>query len=95
MVSMIDASLLLLNPSCKENNRTLDERRSNFLNPETSVVDINVNIGKDTIIYPGAILEGRTNIGECCTIIGSSRIVDSNIGNNVDSNEPNTRKHSK
>ena len=54
-----------------------------FLNPETSVVDINVNIGKDTIIYPGAILEGRTNIGECCTIIGSSRIVDSNIGNNV------------
>ncbi|SHM20299.1 UDP-N-acetylglucosamine pyrophosphorylase [Caldanaerovirga acetigignens] len=55
-----------------------------FLAPDSCVVDAGVEIGRDTIIYPGVILEGKTKIGECCTIVGYSRIVDSCIGNNVE-----------
>ena len=51
-----------------------------FINPDSCMVDSLVQIGKDTTIYPGAILEGSTRIGEGCTIIGQSRIKDSIIG---------------
>ncbi|ADL06845.1 bifunctional UDP-N-acetylglucosamine diphosphorylase/glucosamine-1-phosphate N-acetyltransferase GlmU [Thermosediminibacter oceani] len=55
-----------------------------FLSPETCVVDAGVKIGRDTVIYPGVFLEGDTWIGEGCTIIGTSRIIDSRIGNGVE-----------
>ncbi len=55
-----------------------------FINPDASVVERNVRIGRDTVIYPGVYLEGNTSIGENCTIIGTSRIKDSKIGNDVE-----------
>ncbi|MCR4430208.1 MAG: bifunctional UDP-N-acetylglucosamine diphosphorylase/glucosamine-1-phosphate N-acetyltransferase GlmU [Tepidanaerobacteraceae bacterium] len=55
-----------------------------FINPDSCVVDVNVTIGKDTIIYPGVLLEGETHIGEGCLIVGPSRIKDSRIGNNAE-----------
>lgn len=51
-----------------------------FINPGTCMVDCEVKIGKDTTIYPGVMLEGKTQIGEGCTIIGPSRIKDTVIG---------------
>ncbi|MCF6096197.1 bifunctional UDP-N-acetylglucosamine diphosphorylase/glucosamine-1-phosphate N-acetyltransferase GlmU [Thermovorax subterraneus] len=62
----------------------LMRRGVTFLDPDSCVVDAGVEIERDTIIYPGVILEGKTRIGECCTIVGYSRIVDSSIGNNVE-----------
>ncbi|MDI3481566.1 MAG: bifunctional UDP-N-acetylglucosamine pyrophosphorylase / glucosamine-phosphate N-acetyltransferase [Tepidanaerobacteraceae bacterium] len=53
-----------------------------FVNPDTCMVDVNVTIGRDTIIYPGVLLEGETHIGGGCLIVGPSRIKDSSIGNN-------------
>ena len=44
------------------------------------MVDYNVQIGRDTIIYPGVILEGHTQIGQGCNIIGPCRIKDTVIG---------------
>lgn len=55
-----------------------------FLNPETSLVEVDVKIGRDTLIYPGVCLEGNTEIGQGCSIIGPCRIKDSKIGNNVE-----------
>lgn len=55
-----------------------------FLNPDNTLVDIDVEIGKDTIIYPGVILEGNTKIGQGSKIIGASRIIESSIGDNVE-----------
>lgn len=46
-------------------------------------IEPKVKIGKDTVIYPGAVLQGNTEIGENCVIYGTSRIVDSKIGDNV------------
>lgn len=43
----------------------------------------NVQIGKGTVIYPCVVLEGNVEIGEDCLIGQNSRIVDSEIGDNV------------
>jgi len=54
-----------------------------IIDPSNTYIDSEVKIGIDTIIYPGVILEGNTVIGEECIIGPNSRIIDSNIGNNV------------
>jgi len=54
-----------------------------FILPETSVIGPNVEIGRDTVIYPGTLLEGSTRIGERCVIGPYSRISDSEICDEV------------
>lgn len=54
-----------------------------IINPQNTFIDKSVKIGRDTTIYPGAILKGETAIGEDCVIGHNTRIEDSMIGNNV------------
>lgn len=54
-----------------------------LIDPKSVYVEESVKIGQDTVIYPGAHLEGNTIIGEECEILGDTRIIDSKIGNNV------------
>ncbi|MDD4725448.1 MAG: bifunctional UDP-N-acetylglucosamine diphosphorylase/glucosamine-1-phosphate N-acetyltransferase GlmU [Tissierellia bacterium] len=54
-----------------------------LVDPNSSYIEDDVSIGRDTIIYPGVTLEGTTTIGENCSIKGTTRIVNSNIGNSV------------
>jgi bifunctional UDP-N-acetylglucosamine pyrophosphorylase/glucosamine-1-phosphate N-acetyltransferase len=54
-----------------------------FLDPKTAYVDRTVAIGKDTIVQPNCMLQGKTKIGERCVIESNARIVDSLIGNEV------------
>lgn len=55
-----------------------------FLLPETVWLDVDVQIGSDTVIYPGSVLEGRTEIGRECVIGPYSRVVESTIGRGVE-----------
>ena len=55
-----------------------------LIDPKTTYIGIDVEIGKDTIIYPNNILEGNTKIGSNCLLYQNSRIADSNIGDEVD-----------
>jgi bifunctional N-acetylglucosamine-1-phosphate-uridyltransferase/glucosamine-1-phosphate-acetyltransferase GlmU-like protein len=55
-----------------------------FLLPETILIDVEVTIGADTIIYPGAVLEGQTEIGNECVIGPHSRVVEAQIGRGVE-----------
>lgn len=55
-----------------------------LIDPETTYIEDSVRIGRDTVIYPGVILEGNTEIGTNCKIIGNCRIIDSKIHNNVE-----------
>ena len=55
-----------------------------LIDPKTTYIGVDVEIGKDTIIYPNNILEGNTKIGERCTLYQNSRISNSIIGNDVD-----------
>lgn len=54
-----------------------------IIDPETTYIGMDVVIGKDTMIYPGNVLEGKTFIGEDCILYPNSRIVDSVIEKGV------------
>ena len=51
-----------------------------LIDPATTYIDVDAEIMADTVIHPGAIIEGRTRIGSGCEIHGYVRIVDSEIG---------------
>jgi bifunctional UDP-N-acetylglucosamine pyrophosphorylase/glucosamine-1-phosphate N-acetyltransferase len=54
-----------------------------IIDPKTAYVDKTVKIGKDTVVHPNCVLEGKTKIGERCVIESNARIVDSLIGDEV------------
>ena len=64
--------------------RSLMQGGVTFLLPESVLVDVAVRVGRDSIIYPGVVLEGQTNIGEETVIGPGCRIIDSWIGSGVE-----------
>lgn len=54
-----------------------------FMAPDNTYVDDDVILGRDVVLYPGCMIQGRTVIGDGCTIGPWARIVDSRIGDNV------------
>ena len=54
-----------------------------LLDPSSVYIDDTVEIGPDTTIYPGAILEGNTKIGSGCVIYGFSHLKDAILGEDV------------
>jgi bifunctional UDP-N-acetylglucosamine pyrophosphorylase/glucosamine-1-phosphate N-acetyltransferase len=57
-----------------------------LVDPATTYIDPDVEIGADTVIHPGVTLEGSTRIGSACEIQGNVRIADSEIGDRVSIN---------
>ena len=54
-----------------------------IIDPATTYVDPDVQVGADTVIHPGVIIEGRTRIGSMCEIQAHVRIADCEIGDRV------------
>jgi bifunctional UDP-N-acetylglucosamine pyrophosphorylase / glucosamine-1-phosphate N-acetyltransferase len=54
-----------------------------LVDPSTTYVDADVEVGADTVIHPCVFLEGRTKIGSACEIHAGARIVNSTIGDRV------------
>lgn len=54
-----------------------------IIDPATTYIDVDVKIGRDTIIEPGVQLKGQTVIGEECFIGAHSEISDSQLGDFV------------
>lgn len=52
-----------------------------LIDPQTTYIEPDVTIGKDTIIWPGAYLQGSTTIGEDCEIGPNTIIRDTHVGN--------------
>lgn len=50
-----------------------------MIDPGRVVIGADVELGRDTVVYPGAVLEGRTVVGTDCVIGPNARIVDSTI----------------
>jgi bifunctional UDP-N-acetylglucosamine pyrophosphorylase / glucosamine-1-phosphate N-acetyltransferase len=48
-----------------------------ILNPSTVFIDETVKIGADTVIYPGVLIEGNTEIGPGCTVYSQCHLKDS------------------
>lgn len=51
----------------------------NIMDPESTSIDVNVSISRDSCVEPGVILEGTTSIGKNCTIGAYSIIKNSTI----------------
>ena len=50
-----------------------------LIDPKSTFIGADVEIGEDTIIYPGNVLEGKTVIKDNCTLYPNCRIADSII----------------
>jgi bifunctional UDP-N-acetylglucosamine pyrophosphorylase/glucosamine-1-phosphate N-acetyltransferase len=51
-----------------------------MLDPRQTFVDVTVTVGRDVTLYPGAILQGSTVIGDGCEIGPDTRLVDCVVG---------------
>lgn len=54
-----------------------------IIDPATTYIDVDVEVGADTVIHPNVILEGRTRVGVRCDLHAGVRIADSTVGDGV------------
>jgi bifunctional UDP-N-acetylglucosamine pyrophosphorylase/glucosamine-1-phosphate N-acetyltransferase len=54
-----------------------------IVDPATTYIDPDVEVGADTVIHPGVVIEGQSRIGAACEIQAHVRIADSEIGDRV------------
>ena len=54
-----------------------------LLDPATTYIDADVEIGADTVIHPGVVIQGHSRIGSACEIHASVRIADSELADRV------------
>lgn len=64
-------------------NKRHMENGVTIIDPNCTYIGDDVQIERDTIIYPGNVLEGNTIIKEGCTLYPNSRILDSTINEGV------------
>ena len=67
----------------RQRNEALMTAGVTLLDPATTYVDADVEVGPDTVLHPNVCLAGRTRIGSNCEIHSGTRIVDSAIGDDV------------
>jgi bifunctional UDP-N-acetylglucosamine pyrophosphorylase/glucosamine-1-phosphate N-acetyltransferase len=61
----------------------LESRGVIVLDPVTTWVDLEVRIGRGTVIYPSVVIEGRTAIGAQCRIYPFVHLIDTYLGDRV------------
>ena len=54
-----------------------------IIDPATTYIDPDVEIGADTVIHPGVAIQGQSRVGAACEIHSHVRIVDSQIADKV------------
>ncbi|MEG0772555.1 bifunctional UDP-N-acetylglucosamine diphosphorylase/glucosamine-1-phosphate N-acetyltransferase GlmU [Clostridium sp.] len=54
-----------------------------IIDPKTTYIEWNVKIGRDTVIYPGNVIQGNTVIEESCILYPNNRISNAIIESNV------------
>ncbi|MCK6496111.1 bifunctional UDP-N-acetylglucosamine diphosphorylase/glucosamine-1-phosphate N-acetyltransferase GlmU [bacterium] len=57
-----------------------------ILDPETCYVDEEVEIGKDSVLFPGTMITGKSRIGADCRIGPNTQIVSAELGDGVVAN---------
>jgi bifunctional UDP-N-acetylglucosamine pyrophosphorylase/glucosamine-1-phosphate N-acetyltransferase len=64
-------------------NRRHMENGVTLVDAENTYIGADVKIGMDTVILPGCVLEGKTEIGEDCNIGPNARLTDMHLGDGV------------
>lgn len=57
---------------------------TSFIDAKSAYVSAEATVGRDTVIYPNVTIEGKSEIGDGCTIRSGTRIADSRIGHGVE-----------
>ena len=65
-------------------NNELMAQGVTLMDPATTYIDYDVQIGQDTVIYPSTWIEGNSKIGENCKIGPNSRLNNVVMGDNVE-----------
>jgi bifunctional UDP-N-acetylglucosamine pyrophosphorylase/glucosamine-1-phosphate N-acetyltransferase len=65
-------------------SRMMNDYGVTFIDPKNTYISGQANIGRDTVIYPNASIEGASNVGDGCTIRSGTRVTNSRIGRNVE-----------
>ena len=53
------------------------------IDPATTYVEADVQVGADTVLHPNVYLEGRTTIGAACEVHAGTRLVNATVGDRV------------
>jgi bifunctional UDP-N-acetylglucosamine pyrophosphorylase/glucosamine-1-phosphate N-acetyltransferase len=61
----------------------LIERGITFYDPQTTWIDLDAKIGRDTIIYSSVIIEGKSRIANDCQLFPFVHLINSRVGNRV------------
>ncbi|MEG2235871.1 MAG: bifunctional UDP-N-acetylglucosamine diphosphorylase/glucosamine-1-phosphate N-acetyltransferase GlmU [Clostridia bacterium] len=80
--SRSDLSVVTKTLLCNTREKHMDNGVT-LIDPDNTYISLDVEIGRDTIIYPGTNIQGKSKIGEGCIIGPNSTIVCSKIGNHV------------
>jgi bifunctional UDP-N-acetylglucosamine pyrophosphorylase / glucosamine-1-phosphate N-acetyltransferase len=67
----------------QQKNEELMAAGVTLIDPATTYIDADVEIGADTVVYPCVFIEGGTKIGSACEIHSGARIVNSTISDRV------------
>jgi bifunctional UDP-N-acetylglucosamine pyrophosphorylase/glucosamine-1-phosphate N-acetyltransferase len=67
----------------QQKNEELMAAGVTIIDPATTYIDSDVEIGSDTVIHPFVFLERGTRIGAACEIHAGTRVVNSTIGDRV------------
>ncbi|MCA1583929.1 MAG: bifunctional UDP-N-acetylglucosamine diphosphorylase/glucosamine-1-phosphate N-acetyltransferase GlmU, partial [Acidobacteria bacterium] len=67
----------------QQTNEELMAAGVTLVDPATTYIDADVEVGADTVIHPCVFLEGKTKIGSACEIHAGTRIINSTIGDRV------------
>ena len=66
---------------CKRINEIHMRNGVTLIDPQTTYIGSDVTIGQDTVIYPGTVITGQTEIGSDCIIGPNSEIKNCKVGN--------------
>ncbi len=64
----------------EEINRSWMLRGVTLIDPETTYIDCEAQIGEDTVIHPGCHIGGTTVLGKGCTVMPGAVVTDSRVG---------------
>jgi bifunctional UDP-N-acetylglucosamine pyrophosphorylase/glucosamine-1-phosphate N-acetyltransferase len=67
----------------QQKNEELMAAGVTIVDPATTYIDSDVEVGQDTVVHPCVFLERGTRIGAACEIHAGSRIVNSTVGDRV------------
>ncbi|NIM92068.1 MAG: bifunctional UDP-N-acetylglucosamine diphosphorylase/glucosamine-1-phosphate N-acetyltransferase GlmU [Candidatus Aminicenantes bacterium] len=67
----------------KRKIQQLIEKGITFYDPQTTWIDLDAKIGRDTILYASVIIQGKSRIGNGCQLFPFVHLMNSRVGNRV------------